>query len=120
MAGSSRCCRCHHAPVAREKWGEWAEQDPATIRGMYVSAPEYLRMGWDLLRERAPARVTYPDIDGQFEWPRGRFRSSFGGWKAHRGANSSRPFHICPPGRSLSGEWEAWMDEGQASSLRGS
>jgi hypothetical protein len=105
--------------MVREEWAEWAEQDAGVVRDMYATAPENLRLALDLLRKHAPARVTYPDIDGSLDWPRGRFRSTFGGWKSHRGAESSRPFHICPPWRSSSGEWEAWMDESQAASLRG-
>jgi hypothetical protein len=29
-----------------------------------------------------------------------------------------RPFHLCSPTRSPSGEWVAWMDERQAVAVR--
>jgi hypothetical protein len=102
----------------REEWPEWAERDPRALRELYAQAPENLRLALDLLAVHAPRSLTYREIDELLGWPRGRFHSVFGGWRSRRGTYSPRPFHLCSPRRSASGEWEAWVDEGQAEVFR--
>ncbi len=102
----------------REGWPEFAERSAAEVRSMYEGAPENFQIALDLLAEDAPSHLIYYEVDDALGWPNGRFKSVFGGWRSHRGTESPRPFHMSPPWLSLSGEWEAWMDEVQARAVK--
>ncbi len=107
------------APVGsdREEWPEYVERNPAEIKRCFLSGTDNWKRGLQLLADRAPARMTYPHIDEALGWPRGRWRSVVGGTRSADG-EALRPFHICSPALSRSGEWEAWMDREQAAAFR--
>jgi hypothetical protein len=102
---------------ADEGWAEWAEQDPDLVREYYAMSPPNMRLALDAVRAHAPERSTYAQIETELGWPPGRLARVIGGTRARRGSYSTRPYHICPPDLSPSGEWEIWMDELQARSL---
>ena len=106
-------------PEPGEEWADTVEHDPATIRRQYDEGTHYWRAGLDVLLEHAPSRLTYEAVELELGWPRGRWRSVIGGTMSHAGEGGTRPFHISPPWRSRSGEWEAWMDDAQRAALRG-
>ena len=103
--------------MTHESWREYTETDPDELRTMLQSAPDSFRELLLLLRDRAPARLTYSEIDAALGWPDRRAHSVFGGWRAKRGSESQRPFHLCSPEDSPRGSWELWMDEQQAAAL---
>src|SRR4051794_14154482 len=105
--------------MAAEGWAEYAEDDPVTVREQYTSAPENMQAALDVVRNAAPERLSYADVEARLGWPRGRLRSVIGGWRSASGAEYTRPYRICPPELSPRGEWEMWMDESQAAALTG-
>lgn len=106
------------SPEPGEEWADSVEHDPATICRQYDNGTVNWRAGLDVLLQHAPSRLTYEAIELELGWPRGRWRSVIGGTMSHAGEGATRPFHISPPWKSRSGEWEAWMDLGQRDALR--
>lgn len=100
-----------------EGWAEWAATDPALVRALYRDAPERMQQALDVVRRAAPGRLTYAAVEQRLDWPRGRLGRVIGGWRSRLG-DSKRPYRICPPELSRSGEWEIWMDAEQAEALR--
>ncbi len=103
--------------MSAEGWAEYAEGEPATIRAQYESAPPNMKLALDVVRQAAPHRLTYEEVEVALAWPRGRLRSVIGGWRSRTGTEYTRPYRICPPDRSPLGTWEIWMDEDQARAL---
>ena len=85
---------------------------------MYDGGSDWWREALELLARHPLQPMTYREIDEALDWPRGRFRSVFGGWRSRLGTQSMRPFHLCSAKHSPSGEWVAWMDEHQAVAVR--
>jgi tetratricopeptide (TPR) repeat protein len=69
-----------------------------------------------ILAAMAPSRLTYEQIEQRLGWDRGRLRNVIGGTRSQDG-EAMRPYHICSPEPSRTGEWEAWMDRDQAAAL---
>lgn len=103
--------------MGNEGWPEWATSDPTLVRELYAGAAENLQLGLDVVARSAPARLTYADVEAELGWPRGRLGRAIGGWRSHLGSDARRPYHICPPELSRTGQWEIWMDRDQASAL---
>lgn len=101
-----------------EGWPESAEVDPHVIREQYTTAPPNMRAALDVIRRASPARMSYEEVERELRWPRGRLRAVIGGWRSRHGTDYTRPYRICPPEKSASGQWEMWMDEIQAGALR--
>ena len=104
--------------MTSESWAASAETNPANVREQYESAPPNMRRALDVVRDVSPQRLTYEEVEVQLDWPRGRLRSVIGGWRSRAGTEYTRPYRICHPDRSPSGEWEIWMDRSQADALR--
>ena len=104
--------------MSGEGWPEWAEKDPSIVRRYYLESSENFQAALEVLARHAPERLTYEEVERELGWPRGRWGRVIGGFKGSRGENSTRPYHICPPEKSSTDQWEAWMDEAQANAIR--
>ena len=102
--------------VGREEWPEYVEHDPDEIRRLYESGTDNWKAGLRVLADAAPSRLTYEQIEDALRWPRGRWKNVIGGSRSADG-EATRPYHICSPALSRTGEWEAWMDEAQAQAV---
>jgi tetratricopeptide (TPR) repeat protein len=97
----------------REEWPEYVEYEPSEVRRLVEAGNENWRAFLTILARAAPSRLTYGQIEERLDWDRGRLRNVIGGTRSADG-EASRPYHICSPAISRSGEWEAWMDLQQA------
>jgi hypothetical protein len=101
-----------------EESPELTETDPRRLAHLYEDVTPLMRAVLDVLLERAPEHLTFQEAELELGWHRGRFASVFGGFRAARGKYCLRPFHLCGPRESASGEWELWLDRAQAGALR--
>jgi hypothetical protein len=62
-ASASRCVRPVAVPSGRQFATEYAEVDPATIKEQYDSAPPNMQLALDVVRQSAPDRVTYEELE---------------------------------------------------------
>jgi hypothetical protein len=113
----------HHAGVVKvpsrgEECPELCETDPERLGWIYEDATPLMRAALDTLVASAPEPLTFEEIELSLGWHRGRFASVFGGFRAARGKYCLRPFRLRGPRASVSGEWEAWVDEEMAPPLR--
>jgi hypothetical protein len=108
----------HQPPVTAEHRPELTETDPERLAELWEEITPNMQAVLRVLIEHAPERLSFAELEAILHWPRGRFASVFGGFRAARGKLCLRPFHLCEPRDSPTREWELWLDAEQAAVLR--